>query len=108
MSQIDPAQSLLNTLQILRAQAQNLQIERPRPEAPAEPAGANFADLLGRIAGQQAKAGELMAQVERGEPGANLVDTMVAVNRARISFEALKQVRNKALSAYQDIMNMPV
>ena len=33
---------------------------------------------------------------------------MVAVNRARISFEALKQVRNKALSAYQDIMNMPV
>ena len=108
MNQIDPAQNLLNTLQTLRAQAQNLEIARPSPQSEVDAAGSPFAELLGRISGQQARAGEMMAQVERGEEGASLVETMVAMNRSRISFEALKQVRNKALSAYQDIMNMPV
>ena len=33
---------------------------------------------------------------------------MIAVNKSRVSFEALTQVRNKLLSAYQDVMNMSV
>ena len=34
--------------------------------------------------------------------------TVVAVQKSRVSFEALTQVRNKLLSAYQDVMNMSV
>ena len=33
---------------------------------------------------------------------------MVAMQKANISFQAVVQVRNKLVSAYQDIMNMPV
>lgn len=106
MNEINPAQSLLNTLQVLRAQAQNLEISAPPATGTTTPGA--FAGILGQITAQQSHAAELAASVERGEEGASLVDAMIASNRARISFEALKQVRNKALSAYQDVMNMPV
>lgn len=33
---------------------------------------------------------------------------MVAMQEASVSFQAMTQVRNRLLSAYQDIMNMPV
>jgi flagellar hook-basal body complex protein FliE len=33
---------------------------------------------------------------------------MVALQKASISFQAMTQVRNKLLSAYQEVMNMQV
>ena len=33
---------------------------------------------------------------------------MVAVQKASLSFQAMTQVRNKLLSAYQEVMNMQV
>jgi len=38
----------------------------------------------------------------------DIAAVMMAKQKASISFEATLQVRNKLLSAYQDIMNMPV
>ena len=39
---------------------------------------------------------------------ASLPEVMIAVQKASVSFEAVTQVRNKLLSAYQEIMNMQV
>jgi flagellar hook-basal body complex protein FliE len=33
---------------------------------------------------------------------------MIAAEKSSVSFEAMLQVRNKLVQAYQDIMNMPV
>ena len=33
---------------------------------------------------------------------------MIAIQKASISFDAATQVRNRLVSAYQDIMNMPL
>jgi len=33
---------------------------------------------------------------------------MITMEKASVSFQAMTQVRNRLLSAYQDIMNMPV
>ena len=33
---------------------------------------------------------------------------MVAGQKANVAFQAVTQVRNKLVSAYQDIMNMPI
>ncbi len=33
---------------------------------------------------------------------------MIAAQKARISFEALTQVRNKMVAAYKEIMSMPL
>lgn len=53
-------------------------------------------------------ARELTESFEAGDSSVELSDVMVAMQKARISFEAMTQVRNKMVSAYQDIMNMPI
>jgi flagellar hook-basal body complex protein FliE len=49
----------------------------------------------------------MSAAYERGETH-DIVSVMVERQKASIGFEATMQVRNKLLSAYRDIMNMPV
>lgn len=55
----------------------------------------------------QAAASEASARYERGET-TDVAAVMIARQRASVGFEATMQVRNKLLSAYQDIMNMPL
>lgn len=43
-----------------------------------------------------------------GDPKVSLADAMIASQKASISFAALTEVRNKLVSAYQDVMNMSV
>lgn len=77
--------------------------------APAQ--GGGFGDTmvsaLKSVNEQQAKATGLTESYERGETS-DLVQVMVERQKASVGFEATLQVRNKLLSAYRDIMNMPV
>ena len=50
----------------------------------------------------------LSESFEAGNPNVELADVMIAAQKARISFEALTQVRNKMVNAYQEIMRMPL
>ena len=74
--------------------------------------GADFPALLKGAIDQvnetQQKAGALAVAMEKGEAGVDLTDVMVNLQKANISFQAMVQVRNKLVAAYQDIMNMPV
>ncbi|MCR9104327.1 MAG: flagellar hook-basal body complex protein FliE [Gammaproteobacteria bacterium] len=74
--------------------------------------GADFAQLmknsLDDVNAAQAKSRELATAFEMGEKGVELPEVMVALQKASISFQAITQVRNKLLSAYQDVMNMQV
>lgn len=74
-------------------------------------AAASFADTLdGALKGvnrQQQQASELSASYERGET-IDIAKVMMARQQASVGFEATLQVRNKLLSAYKDIMSMPV
>jgi flagellar hook-basal body complex protein FliE len=81
--------------------------------APATSAsgGTSFADTMSSAlqqvnAGQQ-KASALSEQYERGET-VDIAKVMLARQEASVGFEATLQVRNKILSAYKDIMSMPV
>jgi len=56
----------------------------------------------------QQTAGSLSQRFEMGDDSVDLAQVMVSMQKARISFEALTEVRNKLLTAYQDVMNMPV
>lgn len=73
--------------------------------------GANFSqtlsDAVQAVNTQQAKASDLSAAYERGETH-DIVSVMIERQKASLGFEATLQVRNKLLSAYRDIMNMPV
>jgi flagellar hook-basal body complex protein FliE len=71
----------------------------------------SFADTLQTalksVNQSQTQAGELSASYERGET-VDIAKVMLARQQASVGFEATLQVRNKLLSAYRDIMSMPV
>jgi flagellar hook-basal body complex protein FliE len=74
--------------------------------------GPSFARLLKQgldaVNGTQQQADRLESAWERGDPGVNLASVMVEAEKASVSFQALAQVRNRLISAYQDIMNMSI
>ncbi len=45
---------------------------------------------------------------ELGQGGVDLTQVMIASQKASISVQALTQVRNKFVQAYQDIMQMSI
>jgi len=62
---------------------------------------------LEQVNGLQNEAGEAASAFERGET-TDIAAVMLAKQKASVGFEATLQVRNKLLSAYKDIMSMPV
>jgi flagellar hook-basal body complex protein FliE len=52
------------------------------------------------------RATDISAAFERGTPGVELPQVMLEVSKASVSIRALSEVRNRLVSAYQDIMNM--
>ena len=68
-----------------------------------------FADALTgalqQVSQVQARSSDMQAAYERGEV-TDIAKVMLARQEAGVAFEATLQVRNKLLSAYQDIMRM--
>jgi flagellar hook-basal body complex protein FliE len=85
----------------------------PKPVAATPETGASsFADMLGmavnKVADTQQASSQLASAFEIGKSGVDLTDVMISSQKASVSFQALTQVRNKLVQAYQDIMQMPV
>ena len=79
--------------------------------APTAAPAASFADTMAGalkdVNAGQVQAGKLSEAYERGET-VDIAKVMLARQQASVGFEATLQVRNKLLSAYKDIMSMPV
>lgn len=73
---------------------------------------ADFAGLLqdsvNKVNEMQQTSGALAAAFEAEDPNVDLLQVMLAKEKSGLAFQALTQVRNKLISAYQEIMNMPV
>lgn len=71
-----------------------------------------FGDALaGAIADVNRRQHQAAAGAEAfssGRSDVSLQDVMIDLQKAQLSFQQLVQVRNRVVSAYQDIMNMPV
>lgn len=74
--------------------------------------GASFASVLKQgleaVNQAQAKSNDLATRFERGDPGVELSQVMLESNKASVAFRATVEVRNRLVSAYQEIMNMPI
>ena len=97
-------------LQDLRgAQASGSTAAQSTKEASAPGQVAGFADTLHQamqdVSHVQKRSAELQAAFERGEV-TDVAKVMLARQEAGVAFEATIQVRNKLLSAYQDILRM--
>lgn len=112
MTAIDPGRLLQMRSTII---GQNTALQRAAGHeatgGSSEPSSATFGqtltDAVRNVNAQQTKAGDLSAAYERGDTN-DIVQVMLERQKASIGFEATLQVRNKLLSAYRDIMNMPV
>ena len=66
-----------------------------------------LSSALNQVNGMQASADTATSSYERGET-TDIAGVMLAREKASVGFQATLQVRNKLLTAYKDIMSMPV
>ncbi|APW45638.1 flagellar hook-basal body complex protein FliE [Rhodoferax antarcticus] len=63
---------------------------------------------LGSVSAAQKTSTRLQREVQLENPKVSLEETMVAMQKAQIGFQATLHVRNRMVQAYTDIMNMQV
>jgi flagellar hook-basal body complex protein FliE len=84
----------------------------PATEKTAASGGADFAQLLknsiDQVNNAQKQATQMAENLAAGKSDQNLHEVMAALQSASISFQEMVQVRNRLVSAYQDVMNMQV
>lgn len=102
-------QSLLLQMRAMASRAQGVQ---DAPAGVAAPGGVDFGkalkSALDNVNETQKTARTLSEKFDAGDPKIDMAEVMVAIQKANVSFQAVTQVRNKLVSAYQDIMNMPI
>lgn len=106
MNEISSA-SLLAQMRAMSAMAQG------GTETPAvNPTGNDFSSLLkqsiDRVNDIQQESSRLGDAFISGDQSVSLAEVMIAKEKSSLAFQATIQVRNKLLSAYKEIMNMPV
>jgi flagellar hook-basal body complex protein FliE len=83
--------------------------DAPRADGAANVPAAGFADTLSNALQQvnavQQRSSDMQVAYERGQV-TDIAEVMLARQEAGVAFEATLQVRNKLLTAYQDIMRM--
>lgn len=80
-----------------------------RPGAAAAPGiGDGFKAALKSVSASQNEASRLQTQVQLGNPNVSLEETMLAMQKSQIGFQATLHVRNRMVQAYTDVMNMNV
>ncbi|MCK7543458.1 flagellar hook-basal body complex protein FliE [Marinobacter bryozoorum] len=114
--------NVLSEMRNLRAQmTQNQRMDndlavRGQVDKPAGPEKANqtpgFGDMLSQAVDKvndlQSTTGDLRTAYEQGDPNVDITRVMIASQKSSVAFDALSQVRNRVVKAYEDIMNMPI
>ena len=108
MSNINGVDQVLAEMRRIAATAQS---ESTRLQKPAD-TGSEFAALLKNSINQvndlQQTAGKLSAAFSSGDPNVDVTEVMIALQKSSVAFQAMTEVRNRLVSAYQEIMSMQV
>jgi flagellar hook-basal body complex protein FliE len=70
--------------------------------------GQAFKTALHNVSAAQDRAGRLQTEFQLGNPNVSLEQTMLAMQKSQIGFQAALHVRNRMMQAYTDVMNMQV
>lgn len=99
-------EQMLNVLRTTAAQASGKPAETAAGGAP------DFALVLkgsiDKVNETQQQASQMADKLAAGDTSQNLHEVMIALQTASVSFQEMVQVRNKLVTAYQDMMNMQV
>ncbi len=98
---------LLVQMRAMASQAQNKQAQSVEPGDQT-----SFAELLKQsidsVNETKQEGARLAEAFQKGDPDVQLSQVMVALEKSSVSFQAMMEVRNRLVSAYQEVMNMPV
>lgn len=85
-------------------------LTKPLQKAEAQGHGfsAELESALRSVSAAQNHQTHLQKEVQLENPAVSLEETMVAMQKAQIGFQATLQVRNRLVQAYTDVMNMQV
>ncbi|HEX4896535.1 MAG TPA: flagellar hook-basal body complex protein FliE [Solimonas sp.] len=111
----------MNEMDVSRVLAQIRALKTQATMSPAAPKAAvaaggtpkvGFENVLKQAVDQvsraQSESSRLQDAFARGDRSVELSQVMLAGANAQVQFRAAVEVRNRLVSAYQDIMNMPV
>ena len=102
--------SLLLQMRAMAARAQG--VEMPVASIPSAAKSDGFGTMLksalDQVNSMQMRATEMSTALETGATDADVSEVMLAIQKASLGFQAVTQVRNKFVAAYQEIMNMQV
>ena len=100
---------VLNQIRAIRQEATTrVDSFREPAAAPAPEFSALLQSSVDGVNQTQMQAGKLAEAFERGDKNVNVTEVMVALQKADVSFQAMVEVRNKLVEAYQEVMRMPV
>ncbi len=101
-------EQMVSVLRTTATQATN----KPSESAGSVAGGPSFADVLqnsiSKVSQTQLQASAMAEKLVSGDNSQNLHEVMIALQTASVSFQEMVQVRNKLVSAYQDVMNTQV
>jgi len=100
--------SVLAQIRALSAQASMQQQKPAAVPASGDSFGSLIKDAIGQVNNAQGEAAQKQRAFELGDANTDLSSVMLATTKAQVSFRAMVEVRNRVISAYQDIMNMPL
>jgi flagellar hook-basal body complex protein FliE len=71
-----------------------------------------FSDLLSNAVNgvneAQKASSAMKTAYEQGDPSVSITQVMIQSQKASVAFDAVTQVRNRVVKAYEEIMKMPV
>ncbi|MBB5019875.1 flagellar hook-basal body complex protein FliE [Chitinivorax tropicus] len=105
---INGIDTMLGELRAMSAKAAGGVAHADQEQAQPVEFAALLKSSLDQVNQAQQTSRELQKQFELGNPDTNLQDVMIAMQKASLSFETMVQVRNKLVSAYQEVMNIQV
>jgi len=100
-------EQMLSVLRSTAAQATGKTTEAT-PAAGAPDFAQVLKNSLDKVNQTQVQSTQMAEKLAAGDTTQNLHEVMIALQTASVSFQEMVQVRNKIVTAYQDVMNMQV
>ena len=97
---------------LLQMRAMAAQAQGKTPDITNSTNQSDFSELLrqsvDKVNETKMDSKKLADAFQAGDPNVQVSEVMVAMQKSSVSFQAMLQVRNKLVSAYQEVMNMQV
>ncbi|MEQ1815918.1 MAG: flagellar hook-basal body complex protein FliE [Nitrosomonas sp.] len=100
--------NILQQLQAASAFASGTKKQSETDEIASVDFSEKLKSAVDQVNNSQITADKLSAQFVSDQSNVDLHEVMISLQKANVSFQSMIQVRNKLVTAYQEIMNMQV